>query len=283
MTVLAQWLGFGVWTAIVAVGLAAVELLPALEATTQATRGAGVSSGWSIWLSLVFLLDLCGAPLVGPNWEAAGGVGVLWLAAAVFGVLLGGKRAVFQAGVGVFLIAFALGLGDTLQWLPGLNLFQIHSRMLLFLSVPLTLLAASATQVFLIQKLSTAQTRRCRVVLAGVVLLALALAGFRYFLADKQELRTPIYWLMLVIVVSAAFWLLGRFQASTGSAPRRFWPGLVWPLVLLADLWALARPLVEVRPAEPLYEPSASVRFLAEHRNEYGRVLDRGVADRRGE
>ena len=283
LAAVAQWLAFGLWTVVVAGALAAVELLPALEATSQATRGAGVSSGWNLWLSLVFLLGLVGAPLTGPHWEAAGGVGVLWLAAALLGVVLGGRRVIFQAGVALFLVAFALGLGDALQQLPGLHLFQIHSRMLLLLAVPLSLLSGTATQVFLRQDMSVQQVRRCRLVLAAVVLLALLLAGFRYFLADKAELRTPIYWVSLLALVPTAFWLIGRFQSSIGSAARPSWPGFMWAVVLLADLWALARPLVQFRPSAPIYEPSASVRFLADHREEFGRVLDRGAADLRAE
>ncbi len=277
----AQWLGFGVWTVLLAAALAAIELLPALEAMSQATRGAGVSSGWNIWLTLVFLLDLIGAPLTGPHWEAAGGVGVLWLAAAVLGLVLGGKRVIFQAGVALFLVAFALGLGDALQQVPGLHLFQIHSRMLLLLAVPLSLLTGTTTQVLLQRSLSAAQVRRCRLVLSGVVLFALMLAGFRYFLAAKHELRTPIYWYALVALVPTAFWLLGRFRSAVASTAHPSWPGLLWVVVLLADLWALARPLVQVRPLGPVYEPSESVRFLADHREERGRVLDRGAGDRR--
>ena len=274
---LGQWLGFGIWSVVVAVALSAVELLPALEAMSEATRGSGVPSGWSFSLLLVYLLDLIGSPLTGPHWEAAGGVGVLWLYGAVLAVCLRGGRVRFQAFVGLLLILFALGFGDALQELPGFKLFQIHSRMLLLLALPVALLTGTATQALLTEEMTATRERRCRFVLLGVLLFVLLLVGARLALTKKSDLHVALYWPLLAVTVLVAWWLLGRLRPGGGR-----WPRLAWAVVLLADLWALTQPLVVVRSQDEIYEPSQCVTYLAEQRGEFGRVLDRGLSDSSG-
>jgi hypothetical protein len=78
------------------------------------------------------------------------------------------------------------------------------------------------------------------------------------------------YWPTLLVTVPAALWLVGR-----PSAPA-------WTAVLLADLWALAWPLVGVRPQAELYEPAACVRYLAGRTAEHQRVLDRDLPGQKG-
>src|SRR5262249_53184932 len=86
-----------------------------------------------------------------------------------------------------------------------------------------------------------------------------------HLLGGRLVLRP--YWIALTVVIPAALWLPGRLAAP---GPWR----VAWVLVLLLDLWALARPLVEVRPEAEIYAPTASVRYLADHAGR-GRVLDR--------
>jgi hypothetical protein len=293
---LAAWLGFGTWAALVAAALAAVELLPAVEAMTQATRGEGVSSGSSLALSVLVALELIGAPVTGPSWELPGGLGVLWVVGAVLGALLGPRRARFQAGVAVLLLLFGLGGGAALQFLPGLGLFQIHFRMLLLLAVPVALLTGHATQALLDGAVGP---RRARAVLLAVVCVAAACFAMRYFLAERQALLPPVYWLAMLAAAPVAFWLLGRVGPASRAGPdapttarhdggaaiargfcfsRQAAP-TVWLLLLLADLWALGWPLVAVRSQETVYAPSACVRYLAGSRAEHGRVLDRGLTE----
>src|SRR5207249_8643593 len=60
------------------------------------------------------------------------------------------------------------------------------------------------------------------------------------------------------------------WRTVSGSERRRALP---WAVLLLADLWALTWPLVEVRPEEELFRAPVSVRYLVDHRHE-GRVMD---------
>jgi hypothetical protein len=212
-------------------------LLPAIEAMTQATRGEGVGSGASLGLTLNVLFDLFGVPLTGPSWEASGGLGVIWVAAAAVAPWVGPRGTGFRAGVAVLLLVFGLGAGTLLQAVPGLRLFQIYPRMLLFLSVPVSLLAGITTQALLDGRLPPARARRALLVvlllallLAGarlVLLGAVQLVGERLALAEPQGLYFSYYWPSLLLTVPAAFWLL----------VARGLPCRCCGCVLLTDLW----------------------------------------------
>jgi hypothetical protein len=266
----ALWLGLGLWTAVVAAALSAVALLPAVEGMTQATRGEGVGSAAGLGLTLNVLFDLFGVPVTGPSWEASGGLGVLWVAVAAVAPWVGPRGTGFRAAVAVAVLVFGLGAGALLQAVPGLSLFQIYPRMLLMLSVPVSLLAGVTTQALLDGRLRAARARRALLI---VLLLAAALAGTRVLLADRRELHFSAYWPTLLLTVPVALWLVGT-RPRTALA-------VLWTLVLLLDLWALASPLVAVSTEEYVHDPSASVGFVAAPalRAEHFRVLDRGLGE----
>src|SRR5205823_6368927 len=172
----ARWLSLGALTVLVAIGISAVELLPALEAAGQASRAAGVPSDGGTGTTLLVLLHAAGPSWLGLKWENFGGLGVLWLATALLAPLLRRGRVRYQAGVGLLLVVFALGGGTVLQSLPGFRLFQLHSRMLLLAGVPLGLLAGTTVQVLAGVPLPDALTRlRCRVAVLAVVVGAVLL------------------------------------------------------------------------------------------------------------
>jgi len=77
-----RWALLGGWTLLIAVALSAVQLLPALEATHEATRGVGVEATEAGRI-LPALMRLVGPTLARPNWEYQGNFGLLWVAAAV--------------------------------------------------------------------------------------------------------------------------------------------------------------------------------------------------------
>ncbi len=277
---LGRWLGWGAWTVVVALGSSAVQLLPTLEATAQSMRGAGVGSG-SIWqLGLLTLVCLIGPALtVDPPslmWEERGGLNLVWVALAALAPLLGGARVRFQAVICVALVLFAVGGAALLQGLPGFQLFRQPSRMLLIVTLPVALLAGTAVQSLLLASpLGQETRRRCLGIVNRVLVLALILVGglaVRLWM-QGQPLRPHMYWATLLLTVPALYGLLHGLPAAARRSQA-----LAWFVLLLADLWALAWPLVEVRPEAFFATPSASVRFLAEHRDEQGRVLDRDPA-----
>jgi hypothetical protein len=144
--------------------------------------------------------------------------------------------------------------------------------MLLIAALPVAYLAGVATHALATApELSAVVRSRCRHV-AGRVLAAVALLvgvfAFRLWLSH-QPVRFHVYWILLLLTVPAAFWLLSR--AGTMARPR--W-SLAWGVVLVADLWALAWPLVAVRPEVDVYGRSPCADYLAEHAGEHGRVLD---------
>jgi hypothetical protein len=300
---LARWLGLGALTVLVAVGISAVELLPALEAASQASRAAGVPSDGGAGMTELVLAHLVGPSWIGPKWENFGGYGALWLATAALAPLLRCGRIRFQGGVGLLLLAFALGGGTLLQALPGFRLFQLHSRMLLLAGLPLGLLAGTTVQALLTGPLPDLPTRlRCRVavlaVLLGTGLLGTAAVFVDYIVwynetfhpvkplvpaigagdllawLGGQALSARVYWPLVLAALLGLWWLL-RKPAGQVVFTRRIAAG--WVVLLLADAWLLTEPAVTVRNAPDVYEPSACVTFLKEHGDERGRVLDRGL------
>jgi hypothetical protein len=279
----ARWLACGTGVAVLAAGLSAVQLLPTLEAAPFASRGGGVGMLDTLQGGLRTLIGLVGPALTATptqfQWEDRGGFGLLWLAAAVWAVLLAPGRWRYEAGVCLVLFAFALGGSLVVQWCPGFRLFRVPSRMLLVASLPVAFLAGAATDA-LFAAPAPETLRRCRGVLgrlvAGVALLTVGFA-VRLVLVEGKPLTVAPYWPLLLVTAPAAFRLLPRLASGAR------WPRAAWGLLLLADLWGLGLPLVQVRPEASLYEPPACVCYLAEHRGELGRVWDCSTPEHPGQ
>jgi hypothetical protein len=276
-----RWLGYGLWAALLGGGLAAVQFLPTLEAARQSTRSAGVDASDLLGGGLRSLMFVAGPSLLSEPaclmWEDRGGFGLLWLAAAALAPVLARGRVRYQTGVTVALFAFAFGGSVLFQGLPGFSLFRQHARMLLVAALPVAYLAGVATHALTtLPEITAAVRRRCRHVagrvLAGVALLTGAFA-LRLWLTH-QDVRFHVYWVSLLLTVPVGLWLLAR--AGLTARPR--W-ALAWAAVLVVDLWALARPLVAVRPEAEVYARPACVDYLAARAGEHGRVLDRDAAE----
>jgi hypothetical protein len=265
-----RWVGFGAWTALIAVGLAAVQLLPALEATAEASRCEGVGLSAEYFLNgFRALVGMVGPPLSNePNaWENRAGLGVLWLLMIVLAPRLGGPRLRFQGWVYLGLVVFALGGAALVQWLPGFRLFRLPSRMFLVAALPAALLTGQSIQALVTTNdLNPESCRRYRgllLKLTGLVLfLAAAFAITLHTQRSDLELQVHPYWFTLLATIPCAYWLLAR--------PR---PTL-WVVILAVDLCSLTWPLVKVRSDAEVYEPSACIRYLETRRGEHGRVLD---------
>lgn len=271
---LGRWLGFGVWTAVLGVALAAIFMLPILDYSRETTRSLGVSAGIMLVLCQQTFLSLVGPALTDnpPTWiwEERSGLGiVIASAAAMAPVLCPTPRVRFQAGVCLVLVLFALGGALVLQWLPVFNMFRQPSRMLLIAALPIAFLTGVSTQALFTAPGPDREARRlCRLILLGMLVLAAAGASAMAYLIHLQNdafLFHP-YWGALLLTVPVMFWLLGA-----PPSPLRHW---FWLGLLLVDLWALAWPYLQVRPEADIYTPSACIRFLDENKAGQGRVLD---------
>lgn len=257
------WLLFGLWAALFAVGLSAVQLLPALEAAGLSTRARGMAPGPGAAQDQLNMLLLPGPYLGDVSWDPQGGFAVLWLAGAALALVVCEQRVWWRAFVLLLLLSFAYGMGALLSGLPGFRMFRFPARMLLLAAFPIAFLAGETTRS-LVAGLAPAYLRRVRRWFVVVILLVLALPALAV-LFSHQTPRWHPYWLSLLSTVPAAVCVLGR--------PR--WAA-AWVGVLLIDLWALAWPTLEVRREEAVFAPSVCVRYLAEHTPGTGRILDRG-------
>jgi hypothetical protein len=267
----------GLWAALVAAALSAVQLLPALEAAAMSTRAGGVPSEDVLEGGLRALLFLVGPTLTTEPanlaWEDRGGFGLLWLIAAALAPILCRGRVRWQTVVCLALILFGIGGAALVQGLPGFRLFRQATRMLLIASLPVALLAGATTQALL---RGDFDSERCRRVFVRVVVAAAILVGG---FAARQVLqgnaiKLHVYWITILATIPVAYWLLG-----TQSVPNPRWtwhvlPTVLWIGALIVDLWAVTWPLVAVRAESDIYAPSACVEYLASKSENAGRVLD---------
>jgi hypothetical protein len=290
-----RWLLAGMWATGTAAGLSAIQLLPALDAVRESSRAEGIGIAEIFRAVGPSLLGLIG-PGPSGTWEDRGGLGVLWLAAALLPPLVLRGRARFEAFFGVTLLAFAFGGAALVQWLPGFRLFQLPARMLILLSFPVAILVGRATQLLLDPTESPRAMHLCRRFLIWTAAFSLFLAGTAAWVEYRawnsslgpSEVGTPLawlavvsptakaYWLLLPITASITYWLLGAYRAVARPRWTAAWLGL-----LLADLWSLNAFHVSVQSEADLYAPSECIQHLVQARNrspqEHWRVLDPGL------
>ena len=273
---LLRWLGFGLLTVVLAAALAAIQLLPTLEAAGQSSRAGGVAAEGILSGGVNVLLFLVGPALtVEPAnlmWEDRGGLALLWLAAAVLAPVLCKGSVRYQAGICAFLFLFAMGGALLFQPLPGFNLFRQPARMMVIATFPVAYLAGVTTRfLFVPPGLPPETRRRClRWLLRLGVAVLLLCGGFALRQCIQgQALRFHVYWLTLPVTFGVAFWLV----RSGGGMVRR--PAVLWSVLLLADLGALTGNLVAVRPESEIYALPECVRLVADDKDRPGRVLDR--------
>jgi hypothetical protein len=276
---LASWVVLGCCAMVVAGALAAVQLLPAMEAAKLATRSGAVTNPFSE--SLWPLMFLAGPSLIREPatlaWEVRGGFGVLWLAVAALAPVLCRGRVRFEAAVCVLFVLLALGGIAVLYWVPGVAMFRLPSRIFLLATFPVAFLAGTATDV-LSRSATALELVRCRSVFVRVVAVVLFFVAAAFVLALLgKNARWHIYWAVLPITVTALWYLLSRWQNPVkqgAKVPRSpIWMQAIWCVCLLADLWAIAWPEVQVRTMDEIYPVSPAVAYLAGH-SDGGRVLD---------
>jgi hypothetical protein len=270
---LLRWAGIGTWAALWAVGVFAVQLLPTAEATRETTRAVSGAVPDRPLAALRVLTRLVGPSLAGEGWDDQGGFGLLWLVAAVLAPVLVRGRIRFQAGITLALALLAV-VGPFLEGLPLLNVFRVPARLLLIAGFPVSLLAGATTQALFCTPIAVATASQARRVALGVAVGLACAVGLQavLLLLTRQPLHFHPYWAVLVVLIPAALLLARKLTAVSWH--------VAWVTVLLIDLWALGLPLVAVRPEAEVYAPTASVKFLAEHAPDHGRVLDRDAPAR---
>ncbi|MBL8796774.1 MAG: YfhO family protein [Planctomycetia bacterium] len=274
------WLGMGACCAGTGVLLGAVQLLPSLEGSGQATRSLGVSGSAGLFRSaLESLLTLTGRATVNNQgwWDYEGGIGLLWLSLAVCAPVLRRGPPRWQAAVALLIIAYAAGGAVLLQGLPGFRFFRLPSRSLLLLAFPAAYLAAQTLQRLLAEGGRTDdEQRRCLGAVVRLLVIVLILQGgntLTSVLAGKEP-RLSVYWLVLPFTLACA-WALFRAKWP----PTRL--AAAWLALLLVDLWSLTGWLAVVKPTAEIFAPSACVRQLTElTRAQPGRIVDRGTIER---
>jgi hypothetical protein len=279
---LLRWAGLGAWAALVAGGLCAVQILPTLEAAGQSSRSLGVSGDVpsrdrAEGVARYALPRLCG-PVPAPSgvwWEYQGGQDVLWLTAAILAPALCRGRVRWDAGVCLGLFLFGIGGAAFFNGLPGFRVFRFPIRTLVIAALPVAFLAGATTHA-LFETIPTPRVRRRAIVLAVLtVVVALSLLAFNALTTPRTGAEgVPAYWLALPVLLVGFFWVLSR---KTGIRRKTILGA--WGVLLLADSWALAWPLVEVKPDHDLYAPSACVNYVRKQADERDRVLDRCVRE----
>jgi hypothetical protein len=259
-------------TALIAVGLSAVELLPTLSAARLASRWGGTAEH-GIGADVRNVLQLFGPFLGGMRQEPQSGVSVLVFALAGLALYLTPRRARWPALIFVILALFAFGGGALLRGLPGVSLFRLPTRMMQLAAFPLALLAGMSADALLAGPGWTPSIRRRCLTWIGFVGIAgsaLVLLGGHF--ASARERVTPYaITAAIALMILVVYVLMSNGQGSSARA-------VVIVLLVLADVWTLAWGLVQVRPEAEIYQVSSSVRYLIDHRDEHGRVLDRDAA-----
>ena len=273
-----RWLASGLGAVAVALPLAAVQLLPTLEAGGQSARTVGLTSTESLSVGFFTLFGMVG-PSAGydppATWEMRALYGVYWLAAAVAAPVVAGGRARWWAWVFAGVVAFSLGGAALVEWLPGFNLFRVPARMLLVGTFPLALLAGATTDALARCAWSADRRAALRRGLLAVLLFAALPAVTCHVFSRGAKDPVPIcgefvaYWCVVAVALPVVFWLV--LSNRTGSATRT----RVWVVILVAELVAPVAALPAVRPQADIYPDSALLAYLREQAPPgEGRVLD---------
>lgn len=270
-----RWLLTGVGAVAVAVALAAVQLLPTLEAAGQSSRAVGLTSTEALKVGAFTLFGLVGpAPVYDPPavWEARGLLGLYLLAAAAAAPGLAPERGRFRFWVLVGLAVFSLGGAAAVDWLPGFNLFRIPARMLVVATFPLAFLAGVSTDALArgawAADAVTLLRRRTLLVLALAAVPALSCAAVGLANPTGSGVWGPFvsYWAVTALVLPFALGLV------PGPAAVRT---LGWVAAVAAELVAGTATLPAVRPQSGIYPPSGTLGFVLDRLEPgTGRAMD---------
>lgn len=270
-----------VLTFMIAVLLAAIQLVPNFEVVPYTSRSLGMESGESLLLAFWKTLQLFGPPVGDLFWENQGGLGVIWVVAAFFGVVVGPQRARFYGIIAVLIILYGIGGSAFLQSLPGFNLFRCPSRILWYVYVPISLLVAEAVH-YGIQAVEIPERRitRARIILLISVALgwtALGLVQARDKLVVVAPQSPQIYWPGSIIAVGCIGYLILRL-----FPPKSMWWMRSLVALLVAELVIISLPFMEVRDYKSVLPVSECVMYVKNTEAEGYRCLDRDYRNEAG-
>lgn len=244
--------------AVMALILAAVQLLPTMELTGLSNRQGGFSAlsamafSWQPNLAARGLLPSLDGQVFG---EYIAYLGVIGLALALWGVLSGGRRRWPWLILAVAGVVLAFGLYNPLYWalaeLPGFNFFRVPARWLGLFALGGAMLAALGAESLLTQTASR-PWRALAIVLAVIGALAL-LAVWRSPLAALEvdgEARPTLATLALWAAAAVLFCCAVLLRAHV---PRR----VVAVFVVVLTLGELALAATNM-PHRDLVDPSAA-------------------------
>lgn len=281
--------------------LAAVQLLPTAEFTTQSPRSSGAERVFALtyslwpWRLLTLLApNFFGHPATGNYWgyanywEDHAYLGVLPFLLALMAVWnysirkAWGPRLTedpqtapawrvvpFFAALVPLSLILALGWNTPVyllvfKFVPGFGFFQAPARLLIGYTVAMAVLAGIGAQSFRLTPASRRGWQRLLVAAAGLAIAGVA--GSFVLTGRSQTFLTATMLLGLGFIVSSTLLLLRPRQRATTPAATRLskeaiWQGAVLAFVALDLLWA-AWPLIPTLPAAIFRQPSASAEFL---------------------
>tara|TARA_R110002049_G_scaffold27321_2_gene94230 strand:+ start:432113 stop:434437 length:2325 start_codon:yes stop_codon:yes gene_type:complete len=271
----------GIWCALIAIGLGAIQLMPALEAAPQTSRASGVSpadilpGGQRVQRNFVGPAIMAIRP--SGRWEDRGGFALVTVFLAVVAMISRRsepwiRRHVWLCGI---LIAYAMGMAILFQWMPGFRLFRQATRMILVASLPMAWLAGAG-----VETLATwsDEPKRLRGIATRVVLIVATLCGgsaIRGWL-QGETLLAHVYWLTLLITIPAMFWLIRASQSLTISTRMH-----AWTTLLIVDAVMLAVPSIDVRSFDEIYHTGSIVDGLKSVVQPGDRILEREASPHR--
>jgi hypothetical protein len=279
---LGWWLGAGLLVGVVTASLAAVQLLPTLEASGESARGAVPASKAQFLEGVGTLFRTVGPSLVldvPATWEPRGLLGVFWLTAALAAPAVLGRRAWWPLGILLGFLAFAVGGSVLFQAVPGFRFFRLPMRCLVVAAFPLAFLAGTVTDSLARHGWPEATRRGLRrgflIVAFAAVLPNFLCTGWQYRVERPWPVWTPflVYWGAVAASVPVFLWLV----ASEGG-PRDLRLA-AWLLILAAEL-VTPLPPVEVRPQAAVYPDSPALEMVRQRtRPGESRALDWAVVE----
>jgi hypothetical protein len=291
-------LGFSL-AIILAVLLAAVQLLPTAEFTIQSPRNSGAErifaltySFWPWRLLTLLAPNFFGHPATGDYWgyanywEDHAYLGILPILLALVAVGNYGLRRAwgparteepmashawrvvpfFAALIPISLI-LAMGWNTPVylwvfNFIPGFSFFQAPARLLIGYTLAIAVLAGVGAQSF---KLTPASRRNWqRLLVAALGLTAAGMAGSFILTGRSQTFLAATMLLGLWLIISICLLLMRprlSFTETSHLSKETFWQWAVLAVVAF-DLLGAAWPLIPTLPSAIFRESSASAEFL---------------------
>lgn len=259
---LIRWIGGGIGIVLVAVLIAAVQLLPTWEASRYSSRTVGLEATQSLAAGLFSLFSMVG-PTAEYNppvsWELRSLLSLFGLAAALIAPRLSpGCR--WSRTVLLAMLVFSFGGAVLIEWLPGFNLFRSASRMLLIAAFPLAYLAGVTTDSLIRSSWEASYRRRLAFALLVLVPIAV-LPSFGLALVMKRQdfamwPEFGVYWVCAAAGLAA---VIGIAFAPNLSPRLRT---TLWLGAVLLELLAPTIRFPAVKPQADLYPDSPVVEYL---------------------